>query len=240
MNVKIASVEFLSSKEMPDEALLRELLSFDQLCSKSVQFTRDRLGHVLLERPASTMHWSRIWEWPWAVAAVPLAGKIVLNAGGGHSVMSCCLAKRAKDVIVADIDDDSLRHVQTQRPFTDFLNLRTFRWDLTNLRYATEGLYDVVHCISVLEHVPDWKKGLAEMLRVLKPGGHLVLTCDCEILPAHGYNGPPERCPSWQFVGMGAELQIMWGVQPNPEHAMVGKVGEQYYTVLAAILEKQA
>jgi SAM-dependent methyltransferase len=36
--------------------------------------------------------------------------------------------------------------------------------------------FDLITCISVLEHIPDHKKAISEMIKLLKPGGHLVLT----------------------------------------------------------------
>ncbi|MHB8997421.1 MAG: class I SAM-dependent methyltransferase [Armatimonadota bacterium] len=53
--------------------------------------------------------------------------------------------------------------------------------DLTALPYRTAA-FDVVLSCDVLEHVDDDHLGLAEMVRTLRPGGHLVLT-----LPAHAF-----------------------------------------------------
>ena len=51
--------------------------------------------------------------------------------------------------------------------------------DLTQLPFPSES-FDIVTCISVLEHMPpDTRaKGVAEMARVLKPEGRLILTYD--------------------------------------------------------------
>lgn len=38
-----------------------------------------------------------------------------------------------------------------------------------------DGAVDVVYCNSLLEHVPDWRTVLAEMSRVLRPGGLAVV-----------------------------------------------------------------
>lgn len=41
------------------------------------------------------------------------------------------------------------------------------------------GTYDLVTCISVLEHIPDDAPAVAKMWELLRPGGRLVLTVPC-------------------------------------------------------------
>lgn len=42
-------------------------------------------------------------------------------------------------------------------------------------RLATDR-YDCVTCISVLEHIPEYARAVSNMARILKPGGHLIMT----------------------------------------------------------------
>ena len=46
--------------------------------------------------------------------------------------------------------------------------------DLTSLTYA-DGTFDWVICFHVLEHIPDDRRAMREILRVLKPGGIAIL-----------------------------------------------------------------
>lgn len=48
------------------------------------------------------------------------------------------------------------------------------RMDLTNLELS-DGTQTLIWCSHVLEHVPDDRKALAELFRVLAPGGLLML-----------------------------------------------------------------
>lgn len=47
--------------------------------------------------------------------------------------------------------------------------------DITNLPFADET-FDAVICSEVLEHIPDHRKAVSEIIRVLKPGRSLVVS----------------------------------------------------------------
>jgi len=59
--------------------------------------------------------------------------------------------------------------------------------DMQRLTYA-DGSFDVVTHTEVLEHVPDDRRALAELFRVLRPGGVMVFT-----VPLHGGARTVER-----------------------------------------------
>jgi len=52
--------------------------------------------------------------------------------------------------------------------------LADYKCDVQNMPFDTD-VYDVVICNHVLEHVPDDKKAMTEILRILKPGGFAIL-----------------------------------------------------------------
>lgn len=47
--------------------------------------------------------------------------------------------------------------------------------DIQNMNIYEENRFDLVICSHVLEHVPDDRKALSEMKRILKPGGKCLL-----------------------------------------------------------------
>jgi SAM-dependent methyltransferase len=59
------------------------------------------------------------------------------------------------------------------------------------------GRFDFVTCLSVIEHGVDLAAFLREAARVLKPGGHLLVSTDYwrEPLPTHGRYDPRYNCP---------------------------------------------
>ncbi len=111
---------------------------------------------------------------------IPLrAGMRVLDAGCG-SGRHLCESFRTPGVDVAgvDLNRDDLGKAK------GFLSLmakeQKGRWlvaqaDVTKLPFA-DGSFDVVICSEVLEHIEDNRTAVAELVRVLKPGGDLVVT----------------------------------------------------------------
>ena len=57
---------------------------------------------------------------------------------------------------------------------------RTKVMDVTAITYP-DAFFDVVICNHVLEHVPDDKKAMSEMFRVLKTGGWAILNVPVKI-----------------------------------------------------------
>lgn len=47
--------------------------------------------------------------------------------------------------------------------------------DITNTKITEK--YDLITCLSVIEHIIDYDKALSTMFKLLEPGGHLILTC---------------------------------------------------------------
>jgi ubiquinone/menaquinone biosynthesis C-methylase UbiE len=70
--------------------------------------------------------------------------------------------------------------------------------DATNLRHA-DATFDGVFVYHTFHHLPDWRAGLAEAVRVLKPGGRLYVSeltrefVDAPWLRAVSYHPPDDR-----------------------------------------------
>jgi len=106
-------------------------------------------------------------------------GMRVLDAGCG-SGRHLCDAFRAPGVAVAGVDIN-WDHLCKAKGFLSLMagekpgNWIITRADIVALPYA-DGAFDVVVCSEVLEHLPEGRAAVSELVRVLKPGGDLVVT----------------------------------------------------------------
>jgi ubiquinone/menaquinone biosynthesis C-methylase UbiE len=98
---------------------------------------------------------------------------LLLDAGCGTGGTMKQLADVAQ-VCGCDCSPHALAYCSRERGLR-----RVAAGDVATLPYADETFRAVVSC-DVLEHVPDDRAGLADMMRVLQPGGVLILT-----VPAH-------------------------------------------------------
>ncbi len=83
----------------------------------------------------------------------------------------------------------------------DGAGLQTGQWNQTKLDIVSDiteipeedGSFDAILCIEVFEHLPEPVKALREFSRLLKSGGHLILTAPfCSLThfaPYHFYSG---------------------------------------------------
>ena len=103
-----------------------------------------------------------------------------VGAGFGRHVFEC--ARRGADVVALDYAEDEV--IETRATLGGMvdageIDIERFkgvlRGDATTLPFA-DGSFDVVITSEVLEHIQDDVAAIAEMTRVLKPGGHFAAT----------------------------------------------------------------
>lgn len=146
----------------------------------------------------SYLHPSKRWEYPWALQRAGVApGRRVLDVGCGASIFPVYLARRGLEVTALDLAPPSgldRRHG---------VNVDYVRGDMGRLPFAT-GSFDAIFCISVIEHLGfgAMRAALAELHRVLRPAGRLLLTTDYydDAEAEIWYDGPGEPFPvDWSF-----------------------------------------
>ncbi len=130
-------------------------------------------------------HWSRSWEYPWAILAarLPEPPARILDVGGGGSAFAYYLAGRGYDCVVADpslnegagcVYDRERTVAQNARsmikkvlfraagihsvwglPEADRVHPIRFVADRADKLSFPDGHFDRVFCLSVIEHIPQ-------------------------------------------------------------------------------------
>ena len=98
-------------------------------------------------------------------------GKDVLEIGCGAGYGASLLnALSPKSYVGLDVMEEQIALARKAYPQFEFRVQ-----DATDLRSFAEASLDVVIIFGVLHHIPDWRKTIDEIVRVLKPGGSLFL-----------------------------------------------------------------
>ncbi|WP_433598097.1 class I SAM-dependent methyltransferase [Nocardia sp. CA-135953] len=108
------------------------------------------------------------------LADVAIGGSVLdVGCGGGH--LALAIAERGDDVSVVGVD---LSEDQVARATRRAANVRDrVRFEVAsalNLPFADDSFSTVVS-VGSIKHWPDRRRGMAEMVRVLRPGGRLTV-----------------------------------------------------------------
>ena len=100
------------------------------------------------------------------------SGMRVLDFGCGQGTISVGLAKAVEpgELYGIDVEAPQVEAAAAAAKAGGHENTTFQVGDVTDLPFE-DGWFDVVHCNAVLMHVPDTDAALAEIERVLKPGG---------------------------------------------------------------------
>jgi ubiquinone/menaquinone biosynthesis C-methylase UbiE len=106
-----------------------------------------------------------------AVAAVPLGpGNHVLDVAAGTGALTLCAARTGAQVLATDFSPGMVARIAA----TGVPNVEARVMDGQQLALA-DASFDAVFSIFGVIMFPDWRKGLSEMARVTRPGGHGVV-----------------------------------------------------------------
>ena len=96
----------------------------------------------------------------------------IADLGCGSGILSAELALFVKQIIGIDNSEPMLIAAQQRTEHTNNIDLR--KGELTALP-IDEGVVDATLCVIVLSYIEDTQAAIAEMVRVLKPGGRVVI-----------------------------------------------------------------
>jgi len=109
---------------------------------------------------------------PWALDGAPLTGDVLeLGAGSGAMAESAVRAFPGIRLTATDVDPAML--ASASRRLSGLVGVTVQEADVTDLPFDRAS-FDVVTSYLMLHHVIDWSAALAEVARVLRPGGVFV------------------------------------------------------------------
>lgn len=127
----------------------------------------------------------QLWRVATTRAVAPRPGQRILDLAAGTGASSVSFARSGADVVAADFSPGMI--AEGKRRHGGVPNLTFALADATALPFA-DGEFDTVTISFGLRNVVEPKKALAEMLRVTKPGGRLVI-CEFSHPPAALFAG---------------------------------------------------
>ena len=168
------------------------------------EFTGERLIPGQVDVNLLNEHMAR-----YTFAARLARGKRVLDAGCGAGYGSAELALTAESVVGVDVAAEA---VEFARDHYRMANLEFTRASCTALPYG-DDVFDLVAAFEVIEHLEDWRGFLAEVRRVMAPGGQFVVSTPnrlyyTESRGAEGVN--PFHVHEFDFAEFGAELRAVF------------------------------
>jgi ubiquinone/menaquinone biosynthesis C-methylase UbiE len=151
------------------------------------------LQKVLLDRQARSRdffaeiadHWDEFrqqYEHPdigmATIGAMLAADLKVLDIGTGTGALLPVFGRRIGTVIALDSSQAMLDRARARCFREGVDSVRFCSGDVNDLPFG-DGSFDVCHCAMVLHHVDRPAAAVQQMARVLRPGGHLVITAFC-------------------------------------------------------------
>jgi ubiquinone/menaquinone biosynthesis C-methylase UbiE len=102
----------------------------------------------------------------------PQPGERLLDVGCGNGAAVLRLARILRlDAVGVDVDREQIGAATLAAVNTP--GARFVVADATELPFPS-GLFEIVYTNKTTHHIHDWPQAVAEMARVLKPGGHLL------------------------------------------------------------------
>lgn len=131
---------------------------------------------------------------------MPETGR-VLDLCCGQGTLTAKLAQAGREISGLDFSADMLERARKAAPDADLRH-----GDAQDLPYP-DDLFDAVVCNFGMMHIPDQPKALAEVSRVLKPGGVFSMT---------SWVGP-EASDAFRLIFANARANLPEGISPPPQ-----------------------
>ena len=111
----------------------------------------------------------------WIDQHAGLSGKKILDIGCGGGILSESMAQRGAEVTGIDLSEKALGvarlHLLESGNQLDYRNTSA-----EALAEQTPGVYDIITCMEMLEHVPSPASIISACSALVKPGGHVFFS----------------------------------------------------------------
>lgn len=130
-----------------------------------------------IARIVNRFHWAALKH---AVALVQVNAGTVVEIGCGEGYLIPTLSKYSDRVVAVDVSEKMLN---TAKSYFSFPNTAFMLDDITSPQHQelTTAQYDWVICLEVLEHLPKWDVGVRNLIRLIRPGGMLLISMPVEV-----------------------------------------------------------
>jgi SAM-dependent methyltransferase len=145
---------------------------------------------------AAENYWLRRHEAAYVFAQPLVAGQFVLEVGCGEGYGTALLASSARQVLGVDYDARTVAHAAARYPQVAFV-----RANLAALPVPSASV-DVLATLQVIEHVWNHPEFVRECLRVLRPGGLLIVTTPNRLTFSPGLDAPVNPFHAREFTGV--------------------------------------
>ena len=181
-------------------------------------------------------YWFRRHEAAYEFVAPLVAGRTVLEVGCGEGYGTDLLARTAQRVLGIDYDALTAAHARPTYPAAWFV-----RANLAALPVPS-GSVDVLATLQVIEHVWNHGEFVRECLRVLRPGGLLVVTTPNRLTFSPGLDAPLNPFHTKEFTASelsgliaanGFGIEAVLGLHAGPR---LGVLDARYGSFVAAQL----
>jgi 2-polyprenyl-3-methyl-5-hydroxy-6-metoxy-1,4-benzoquinol methylase len=181
-----------------------------------------------------SLHWSRRFEYPWALLQLRSSDlSSILDAGSGATALQFFMARSNVPTTSIDIDQSAIDWVNSKTPkklwapvsgmlaLTEGPKPQSTQMNLTRLIFP-DNSFGTVICISVLEHLPmpEVMPAIRNMIRIAKT--NVLITMDV-CLNTAGQTDIPK------FTGLMKALDVE--VKPLPQTALTFEIHGQKFAV---------
>ncbi|MBI3284329.1 MAG: bifunctional 2-polyprenyl-6-hydroxyphenol methylase/3-demethylubiquinol 3-O-methyltransferase UbiG [Burkholderiales bacterium] len=111
----------------------------------------------------------------WINQRAPLSGKNVIDVGCGGGILAEAMAKKGATVTGIDLSDKALK-VADLHGLESGVGVRYEKIAAEQMAEREAGLYDVVTCMEMLEHVPNPASIVRACATLVKPGGQVFFS----------------------------------------------------------------